>query len=190
MSDSDSKIQQAVKDRALLVFGFVGVLWFVEVFNILLGGTLSSWGIRPRSISGLLGIPLAPFLHSGIHHLLSNSLALIPLAFLVSARRLEHLFSVTTLVTFLGGGAVWLLGRGSLHIGASGLVFGYIGFLLLSGWFERSFVSIAVSLFVGFSYGGMTLLGLLPIFPGVSWESHLFGFAAGILSARLLANRN
>ena len=179
--------QRALKDRALIVFGFVGVLWAVEIIDFFLGGALDAFGIRPRTLTGLMGIPLAPFLHSGFGHLTSNTLTFIPLAFLVSARRFGHLIGVTFTVTLLGGLGVWIFGRESSHVGASGVIFGYLGFLLLSGWYDRSKLAIGMSVLVGMSYGGATLSGILPIYPGVSWESHLFGLAAGIFSARIFA---
>lgn len=178
----------ATKRRLTLVFGFVAVLWAVEIVDFLLLGSLDGLGIRPRTTFGLIGIPLAPFLHGGFSHLFANTTALIPLGFLVSARRLSHLPFVTIFVTVVGGLCVWLFARSSVHIGASGVVFGYLGFLLLVGFFERSFAGIALSLAVGVMYGGL-FFGVLPGQPGISWESHLFGFLAGALAARLVARR-
>jgi membrane associated rhomboid family serine protease len=179
----------AVKERAALVGGFVLVLWVLELADVLLLGSLDGLGIRPRETFGLLGIPLAPFLHGGFGHLLANTTALIPLGLLVSARRRSDFVLVSALVALLAGGAVWLLGAGgSVHIGASGLVFGYLGYLVGLGFFERSPRAIVLALVVGFAYGGL-MFGVLPGQPGVSWESHLFGFIAGVASSKWLAGR-
>jgi membrane associated rhomboid family serine protease len=88
----------------------------------------------------------------------------------------------------VSGLGVWLFGASGVHVGASGLIFGYLGFLLLRGYFERNFPSILLSLIVGFLYGG-AIWGVLPTQPGISWEGHLFGFIGGVLAARLLARR-
>jgi membrane associated rhomboid family serine protease len=176
-----------VKQRIALVGGFVALLWAVEIVDYVLGGGLDGLGIRPRAISGLIGVPLAPLLHGGFGHLLANTTALIPLGLLVAARRRSDFVAVSLLTTFLGGAAVWLLARGgAVHIGASGLVFGYLGYLLALGWYERSPRAVVIALLVGGLYGGM-VFGVLPGHPGVSWESHLFGFFAGGFAAKRLA---
>ena len=177
-----------VKQRAALLLGFVALLWALEIVDAALLGSLDGLGIRPRTSFGLLGIPLAPFLHGGFAHLLANTTALLPLGFFVSARRLWHLPFVTIFVALVGGGLVWLLARPAVHIGASGVVFGYLGFLLLAGWFERSVGAMVLSVVVGLAFGG-ALWGVLPGQSGISWEAHLFGFVAGALAAKLLARR-
>lgn len=176
------------KKRALFVFGFVALLWALEIVDFALMGSLDGLGIRPRTTFGLVGIVTAPFLHGGFPHLIANTAALIPLGFLVSARRLWHLPFVTVFVTLVTGVLVWLLARPSVHIGASGVVFGYLGFLMLAGWFERSASAVLLSVVVGLVYGG-AMFGVLPGQDGISWESHLFGFVAGALAARLVAKR-
>lgn len=183
--------QEAVtgaKKRVSFVFGFVAVLWVLELVDLALRGSLDALGILPRSAGGLLGIPLAPLLHAGFPHLLGNTLAIIPLGFLVSARRYWHLPFVTLFVTVTCGALVWMFARPSVHIGSSGVVFGYLGFLLLYGWFERSMSGVALSLAVGFFYCG-ALFQVMPGEEGISWETHLFGLLAGALAARLVAER-
>jgi membrane associated rhomboid family serine protease len=159
------------------------------VDQFLLGGALDQFGIAPRRLVGLRGIVLAPLLHGGFAHLAANLLPLITFGWLVMLRRTEEIFPVTAIVVVLGGLGVWLFGRDhAIHLGASGLIFGYFGFLLLRGWFERSLGSLAFSIVIGLLYGGM-VWGVLPSSPYISWEAHLFGFAAGILAARLIARR-
>ena len=157
--------------------------------QLLLGGALDQFGIAPRRLVGLRGIFLAPLLHGGFAHLAANLLPLVTFGWLVMLRRTEDIFPVTAIVVVVGGLGVWLFGRDhAIHLGASGLIFGYLGFLLLRGWFERSLGSLAFSILIGVLYGGM-VWGVLPSSPYISWEAHLFGFAAGILAARLVARR-
>jgi membrane associated rhomboid family serine protease len=103
-------------------------------------------------------------------------------------QKTSDFFIVTAITMVVSGLGVWLIGSPGLHIGASGLVFGYLGFLLLRGYFQRNIPSILLSLIVGFLYGG-AIWGVLPTVPGVSWEGHLFGFIGGIIAARLLSQR-
>jgi membrane associated rhomboid family serine protease len=181
-------LARQAKLQAQILGWFVGLLWVLElVDSLLLHNALNGWGIRPREIGGLWGVLLAPLLHGGFAHLLANTVPLVVLGWLVMVRRLSDFFAVTAIVWLLGGLGVWLLGPPhSVHIGASGLVFGYLGYLLLRGFFERSFGAILLSIVVGLLYGG-ALWGVLPSRPEISWQGHLFGFLAGVLAAWLLA---
>jgi len=163
----------------------LALMWGLELLNMLLNHRLSRWGgIQPRTLSGLLGIPFSPFLHFGLGHLLMNTLPLAVLGGLVLVQGRRLFVEVSLLVLAVSGLAVWLLGRSASHAGASGLIFGYFGFLLASGWYARDLPSLLIALFVLLYYGGM-FLGILPLRVYVSWESHLFGFLAGVLAARL-----
>lgn len=143
----------------------------------------------PRTLHGLRGILFAPFIHANTAHLVANTVPLIVLGWLVLLRDARHFIPVT-LLSMLGAGlCAWLLGApGSVHIGASGVVFGYLGFLLLAGWFARSLASIAISVLVTVAWGGL-VLGVLPGQPGISWQAHLGGFIGGALAAKWLAPR-
>ena len=149
------------------------------------GYRLNEWAIMPRSLRGLLGIPLSPFLHDGVGHLLSNTLPFAILGSIVMMRNGEKFLYLSLLIMFLGGVLIWILGRSSYHLGASVLIFGYFGYLLAAGWYERTLSSIAVAVLVLVIYGG-SLGGLLPVDMHVSWEGHLFGCLSGILGAWLL----
>lgn len=164
-------------------------MWIVEVADrLVFHGALDVFGIRPRLVSGLPGIVFAPFLHGGFGHLLANTLPFLILGWLVMIRRTADFFVVSGVVMLLAGFGVWLFGApNSVHLGASSLIFGYLGFLLLRGFFERSFTSIVVAILVAAIYGG-AIFGVLPIQRGISWQGHLFGFAGGILAARLLTS--
>ncbi len=162
----------------------VGAFWTTFVVNTMLGGALTQFGVVPRTLSGLRGIIFAPFLHGNLAHLISNTLPFLALGWMVMLRDSRHFIPVT-LYSMLGAGlGAWLLGApGSVHIGASGVVMGYLGFLLLAGVYKRSFGSIALSLITAGLWGGL-VMGIAPSQPGVSWQAHLGGFIGGILAAR------
>jgi membrane associated rhomboid family serine protease len=130
-----------------------------------------------------------PFLHGSFAHLAANTLPLVTLGWLIMLREISDFFIVSAVTVLVSGFGVWLTGAPySVHIGASGLIFGYFGFLLLRGYFERSFTSILVSLIVGFFYGSL-IWGVLPSQPGVSWQAHFFGFVGGVLAAQILGRQ-
>jgi membrane associated rhomboid family serine protease len=160
--------------------GLVSLMWMVELVDLFLfRGALDSAGIRPRDPNALSGIFFAPFLHRGLLHLIANSVPLVVLGWLVIVRGRLDFFLVTGIVTILGGLGVWLFGRpNTIHIGASILVFGYLGYLLLRAWFERSVTAMLIALIAGVLYGS-ALWGVLPVSGRISWEGHLFGFAGG-----------
>jgi membrane associated rhomboid family serine protease len=183
-------IKRELKLQATLLFGFVGLLWAIEIVDaVLFQGSLDGFGVRPRSMEGLVGVAFAPLLHMGFGHLIANTLPLITLGWLIMLRETRDLVVVTVLAALVSGLGTWLIGAShSVHIGASGVIFGYFGFLLLRGYFERSVLSIGLSLAVAAVYGGM-LWGVLPSGYRISWEGHLFGFLGGVLAARMLSRR-
>jgi membrane associated rhomboid family serine protease len=176
-----------VKIQALVMGVSLGLIWLVSSLDlILLGGTLSRYGIRPRLWDGLWGVLWMPFLHGSFGHLLANSVPFAVLGWLVILRRTSDFFVVTAVSLVISGLGVWLTGPWqSVHVGASGLVFGYFGFLLLRGYFERSLYAILLAVLVSLVYGGL-IWGVLPQQNGISWQAHLFGFFGGALAARLL----
>jgi len=137
----------------------------------------------PRHVDGLSGILAAPFLHADFQHLTTNSGVLfILLAVSLSYSRAQTLKAVLIMV-FLGGGMVWLLGRGgTIHIGASGIIFGLIGYLMCLGLFRRNWKAVMISVAITILYGG-ALYSLLIYVPGISWSGHLFGFVSGVAAA-------
>lgn len=182
-------IKSDLKRYAFVLFGFLALLWGLEIVDLLLGQPLDALGVRPRSAAGLIGILLHPLLHQGLGHLIGNTIGLLVFGWMVMLREEAHFYVVMGLTWLIGGLGIWLVGAsGSVHIGASGLVFGLFGYLLLAGLFERRLGSILLSVFVLFAWGGM-IFGVLPGQVGISWEGHLFGFLAGALSAKLLAKR-
>jgi membrane associated rhomboid family serine protease len=176
---------ESMKNFKLAIF-IVSILWGIHLFDILFPVDLRLMGIQPRHINGLWGIFFSPFLHSNFSHLCANSGALIVLLTVsfTYSRKLTAL-ALIYIIT-IGGGMVWLLGSpGSLHIGASGVIFGLIGFLICSGWLHQNLKAIAASLLVCFFYGG-ALLSLFIVLPGVSWSGHFFGFLSGIAACKFV----
>ncbi|MBE9143891.1 rhomboid family intramembrane serine protease [Planktothrix mougeotii] len=185
---TETSLTQELKSHILILGGIVALLWIIEIIDFFVfRGTLNRLGIRPHSLQGLEGIFFAPFLHGNFNHLAANTLPLITLGWFVMLRGVKDFFVVTFITMMVSGLGVWLFGSPyTIHIGASGVIFGYLGFLLLRGFFERSFVSIALSLLVGWLYGGL-VWGILPLQYGISWQGHLFGFIGGVFAAQMLA---
>lgn len=180
-------IAARAKGGLLVLGGFVALLFAIELFNALMLRSLNrTFGLRPRSADGLLDIFTFPLLHANLNHLLSNSLPLIIFGFLVFLSGLR-VFLTALAFSWLGSGlTVWLIGNGGITVGASGLVFGLFSFLLVRGFFNRSWrqILLAVVLFMGY---GSILLGVLPLVSGfVSWQAHLGGAAGGVVAALLL----
>jgi len=183
-------IAARAKGGLLVLGGFVALLFAIELFNALMLRSLNrTFGLRPRSADGLLDIFTFPLLHANLNHLLSNSLPLIIFGFLVFLSGLR-VFLTALAFSWLGSGlTVWLIGNGGITVGASGLVFGLFSFLLVRGFFNRSWrqILLAVVLFMGY---GSILLGVLPLVSGfVSWQAHLGGAAGGVVAALLLRPR-
>jgi len=177
--------------RASLVGRSALALWAIEVVDwLVMGGRLDAYGVRPRSIEGLLGIAFAPLLHGGFGHLLANTVPFVLLGFLVTARKRMDFWVVAAASALAAGLGTWAIGgAGTVHIGASGVVFGFLGFLMGRGIYERRAGTIVLSLVVTVLFGGM-LTGVLPtVGPGISWEGHLFGWLGGLATARALGSR-
>ncbi len=176
-----------VKQQAVTLGAPLGISWAVLGINTLLGGVLNNFGVVPRTEAGLRGILFAPFLHGSVAHLAANSVSLLVLGWLVLAFAGRRRFYVVSAIAALGAGlCAWTLGApGSVHIGASGVIFGYLGYLMLSGWFARRVMPILVSVGVTAMWGG-AVMGVLPGQVGISWQAHLGGFIGGVLAARWL----
>jgi len=159
------------------------ILWGVFFINILIPFDLRMYGIRPRQIDGLWGIILSPFLHGGVRHLTTNSAALLVLLTVSLSYSRKLTVKTLLIVIIVGGGLVWLLGRSrTVHIGASGIIFGLIGFLLFVGIFRREWKAFAFSLGILLFYGG-ALISLFTYTPGISWTGHFFSFLGGAIAA-------
>lgn len=161
---------------------FVIILWGVKLFEVADNTDLSWYGLYPRTIHGLLGIVTAPLLHANFTHLLSNTLPLLILGSIIFFFYRAIAFQVFFWVYLMTDLWVWAAARDAYHIGASGLIYGFVTFLFFSGIFRRDTRLMALSLFVVFLYGG-TVWGIFPIQRGISWESHMLGSLAGLITA-------
>ena len=164
----------------LPVLSLVVTIWIVEIVNFLLGHQLTSFGILPRSSSGLIGIALSPFIHTGFWHAVSNTVPLLILGGLTLAADKARFWMTTVSIILLSGTLVWLFARSSYHVGASGLVFGYFGALIARAFIYRSLKSILLAIITLSLYGGL-IWGVLPLRSHISFEGHFFGLIAGIL---------
>jgi membrane associated rhomboid family serine protease len=176
--------------QALIVIGsFTALLYLIEVVDAAMSGRLDQFGIQPRTLGGLDGVLWAPLLHHGWAHLFANTLPVLVFGFLAMSNGIGQWIAVTVTVWLFSGLGVWLVGDTGTTVGASGIAFGWLAFLLVRGIFNRAMGQILVAV-VLFLYWGSTLLGVLPGNPGVSWQGHLFGAIAGILAAWLVAVAN
>jgi membrane associated rhomboid family serine protease len=188
LTEPESKgIVKTLRSHIFLLGGTVSLMWGIEIVDWFLGGSLDRFGIRPRAVDHLWGIIFAPFLHGNFRHLIANTIPFLTLGWFVMLRRTSDWLWVTAIAMLIGGLGTWLIApSNTVHIGASGVVFGYLGFLVSRGYFERKFSSMALSVMVGVLYGGL-LFGVLPTDPRVSWQGHLFGFVGGVVAAKLFA---
>jgi membrane associated rhomboid family serine protease len=171
---------------AMIIAAFTGLLYLTEAVDTVLGGALDADGIRPRQLDGLDGILWAPLLHHGWQHLAANTVPVLVLGFFALAGGVGQFFAVTATIWLVGGLGTWVTGSPGVHLGASGLIFGWLVFLLVRGFFARSLTQILLAV-VLFGVWGSVLWGVLPGDAGISWEGHLFGAVGGLLAARLVA---
>ncbi|WP_448469631.1 rhomboid family intramembrane serine protease [Mycolicibacterium sp. XJ870] len=189
---------QSKKRPAWMVGGatiitFVALLYVIELFDNLTGHNLDDNGIRPLETDGLTGIIFSPLLHANWAHLMANTGPALVLGFLMTLAGMARFVWATAIIWILGGFGTWLIGNVGApygvetnHIGASGLIFGWLTFLIVFGFFTRKAWQIVVGVIVLFVYGGI-LLGMLPGTFGVSWQGHMCGAIAGVIAAYLLA---
>lgn len=169
--------------------GYLVIIWGVHIINVVVfGGSLTAFGIHPLDLSSLWGILTSPLLHANFSHLLSNSVPGAVFAFLIGHSGHRVFWEVTLITGVVGGLGTWLLGGvGTNHIGASGLVYGWLAYLLVRGIFNRSFSQIVLGAVLGFIYSGL-VWGVLPGTPGVSWQAHLFGAIGGVLAGMIITS--
>jgi membrane associated rhomboid family serine protease len=171
------------------VAAMAALMWAVEVADQIAGGRLDRLGIEPREVDGLDGVLFAPFLHAGWDHLIGNTIPFLALGFAIAVGGLARVVAVTAIVMLVGGLGTWLVAPShTLHIGASGVVFGYAAYLVARGVYSRSLGQIALGLVVLAVWGTTLLQGLVPE-DGISWQGHLFGALGGVLAARVLHRR-
>ena len=186
----DRGVANSLAAHALVLAAVTALLWLLEIADLLIWrGGLDAYGIRPRTWQGLGHILLAPLFHVGFGHLIANTLPLLILGWLVMLRRIWDFFVVALIAALVSGLGIWLFGgAGTIHLGASGVIFGFLGYLLARAYYERSLTALMLAVVATALYGGM-IWGALPGRPGISWLGHLFGLMGGGLAAYLLADR-
>lgn len=181
---------------AVAILGFVAALYVIEGIDMVLSydrppgaqNELDGAGIEPREVSGLDGILWAPLLHGGWDHLLANTLPLVVLGFIVLLSGIGRGIAATAIIWVIAGVGTWLTGAsGSVHLGASSIVFGWLTYLICRGWFARNGWQILTGLVIFALYGSM-LWGVLPSDPRISWQGHLFGAVGGVLASWVLSS--
>ena len=184
-----------VRAAGITVGAFAVLLTVVQLVNVLTDNSLVRYGIQPRSVDGLIGILTAPFIHASWSHLLANLVPVLVLGFLVMVGSVRQFVAVTVLVWLISGCGVWLIAPANTDtVGASGLVFGWLAYLIARGVFTRSWKHILLGLVLLALYGSVFWTGIVTIavrdisgVVTVSWQAHLFGALAGVLAGFLVA---
>lgn len=170
----------------LTMLAILGFMWAVEIFDYLTPGDIDyAYGIRGWDPDGLVGVFTAPFLHGGFGHLMANSLPLLVLGFVAGLRGIGKFLAASLLIIVIGGVGTWFTSPGTYTVGASGLVFGYFGYVVARGLFDRRLLDVVLGLGVAAAYWSI-LAGVLPGTPGISWQGHLFGLIGGVVAAWVL----
>ncbi|MEU3654369.1 rhomboid family intramembrane serine protease [Streptomyces sp. NPDC032161] len=178
------------KAAAKLMLGWVAFLWVLEAVDVSTGHALDTYGIEPRHPAELLDIVPAAFIHFGFGHVASNSVPLLVFGFLAALGGIRRFAAVAALIIVVDGLGVWLVSPAhSNTAGASGLVFGLFGYLLVRGFVDRRPLDIGIGLLIGATWGSSILLGISPTNTSVSWQGHLFGLAAGVVAAFVFRRR-
>lgn len=180
-------IKQLWLRAGIIITAFVALLYGIEGVDNLDHNNLDDNGIEPRAADGLWGILLAPVLHHGWDHLFANTLPVLILGFITLLAGIGRGLAATAIIWIVAGVGVWFTGAtGSVHLGASSLIFGWLTFLISRGWFARNLGQIGIGLVVLAFYGSV-LWGVLPGQPGISWQGHLFGAMGGVLAGWVLS---
>tara|TARA_B100001287_G_scaffold124310_1_gene104775 strand:+ start:3672 stop:4268 length:597 start_codon:yes stop_codon:yes gene_type:complete len=162
-------------------------MWIVKIVEFHYNITLVSYGVLPKKIEGLKGIFFSPFIHKDFTHLINNTFPILILGILLFFTYKKTALSIFFWLFFISGFWLWIIGRPSYHIGASGIIYSLASFLFFSGVFSKNRQLIAISLVIIFSYGYL-IWGIFPINSNISWEGHLTGLLAGLLVAFFYKN--
>ncbi len=183
-------IRKRLQKQGIILGTVIISMWLIEIIDSLFfKGALDGYGIQPRTFGGLQAVLIAPWLHASFGHLIANTLPFLVLGWFVILRRTSDFYVVAVIAALVSGLGIWLFGGDhTVHIGASGVIFGFLGYLLARGFFERSRSAIGLAVVALFLYGGM-LWGILPSQDGISWQGHLFGFLGGWLVAYFIVRR-
>jgi len=181
-NDNKSKLS-----RILTPLFFPIAMWVVFLLSLILNEDFSRLGLLPRNLIGLLGIITSPLIHADFSHLISNTIPLVILGWIIFSFYRKVAVLLFIFIYMMTGLFVWIFARPVFHIGASGVVYGFVSFLFFSGIFRRDNTSIALALVITFLYGGL-VWGMIPGWKGISWESHLFGAVTGLIAAYMFRN--
>lgn len=184
-------LRDNLKTRAAMLGGVAGTMWFVRVLDMIVPGpgSAAGHGIIPRTLVGLEGIPVAPFIHSDFEHLAANTIPFLILGALILFRGVFEFIFVVLTTGLVAGFGTWLFGAPDTHhIGASGIVFGFFGYLVFRTAFDRRWTSALITVLVALGYGTAMLYALVPA-ESISWSGHFFGFVGGVVAARLRYRR-
>jgi membrane associated rhomboid family serine protease len=170
-----------------ILIALVALMWVLEIVDVALDNRLDRYGIEPRDVDGLDGVVTAPFLHVGFGHLIGNTVPFMIMGVVIALEGPLRLIGVTVIAALVSGLGTWLIApEDTIHLGASGVVFGYATYLIARGAFNRRFLEIVIGAAVAVIWGGALLAGLEPQ-QGISWQGHLFGAIGGVVAARMLA---
>ncbi len=184
--DTNKTNQHSIGQEINWILGLIIIIWLIFIADIFL--PLERLGLVPRDLGGLVGIVSMHFLHGSWYHLLSNTVPLLVLLVLLAGSKANSV-SIVFAICLIGGIVLWFIGRPSLHIGASLLVFGLASFLIVAGFIEKRPLPLIISGIVMLIYGTSILKGILPFAPGVSWEGHISGLVGGAIAALTLIPR-
>jgi membrane associated rhomboid family serine protease len=187
MSDPQRPPASPRRTALTILAAMVALMWVLEIVDLALDQRLDSYGIEPRDVDGLDGVVTAPFLHVGFGHLIGNTLPFVVMGVVIAFEGPLRLVGVTVIAALVSGLGTWLIAPAdTIHLGASGVVFGYATYLIARGAFNRRFMELAIGAGVVVLWGGALLAGLEPQ-QGISWQGHLFGAIGGVVAARVLA---
>ena len=175
------RLVTTIQNNLELLLGIVLILWVLQIVNALLRYRLNYLGLLPRTPRGLVGIPISPFLHGNANHLFLNTIPLVVFACFILVGGRDLFFKVTITIILLSGILIWLFGRRAIHIGASSLIMGYWGYLLVNAYHQPTLMTIVLAAVSIYYFGGL-FFGLFPTKQEISWEGHLLGCIAGIMT--------
>ena len=184
MESDKTKTKKQTISKFITPLFFPLLLWIVHLISFFFQIDLTRMGILPRNLAGLLGIITAPMVHGDFSHLISNTIPLVVLGWIIFFFYPKVSYLAFGVIYFFTGLLVWIFARQVYHIGASGVVYGFVSFLFFSGLFRRDNKSISLALIITFLYGGL-VWGMIPGWKGISWEAHLFGAITGLAAAYL-----
>ncbi len=172
----------AIQTNTATTLYIISILWVIHIVNWILGYRLNILGIYPRRLFGLVGLPFSSFLHGSFSHIFFNTIPLIVLIGFLLLEGMQKFIFITVTIILVSGIGVWIFGRRAIHLGASNLVMGYWGYLLVNAYENPSAMTFII-VFVCIYYFGSLIFSLFPMEEKVSWESHIFGFLGGVSCA-------